>query len=79
VAGEYNLVPSLHIALSWVTLRVVWPRLSRRQRVLLLGWFPLLVGSVLVTHQHHVADVISGLAVGWVSLAHKREARAPKN
>ena len=66
VAGTHNLVPSLHVALTLVTLRSVWPWTTARRRGLLIGWFALLVGSVLLTHQHHVADVVSGFALGWL-------------
>lgn len=68
VAGTHNLVPSLHVALTVVTLRSVWPWVDPRRHWLLLAWFVLLSGSVLVTHQHHVADVVSGLALGWLPM-----------
>ena len=42
--------------MTLVTLRALWPWIEPRRRPLLLGWFALLSASVLVTHQHHVAD-----------------------
>ncbi|WP_418318050.1 phosphatase PAP2 family protein [Piscinibacter sakaiensis] len=61
VAGRYNLLPSLHVALSLLTLQAVWPFAGPRVRIALAVWYGLLVASVLLTHQHHVADVAAGL------------------
>ncbi|MBI3028243.1 MAG: phosphatase PAP2/dual specificity phosphatase family protein [Candidatus Rokubacteria bacterium] len=59
----YNLVPSLHISL----LAVIWPVYHRHTTGLLrsaiIGWFGLVGLSTLFTYQHHVLDVISGIAV----------------
>lgn len=60
VSGQYNLLPSLHVALSAVTLHAVWPWSGARLRAVLALWFVVLVASVLLTHQHHVADVLAG-------------------
>nr|WP_281385245.1 phosphatase PAP2 family protein [Roseateles oligotrophus] len=66
VSGRFNLLPSLHVALSLLTLQAVWPWAGRWQRLALGLWFAALLASVLLTHQHHVADVVAGLllAVG---------------
>lgn len=60
VTGRHNLLPSLHVALSAVTLATLWPGAGPGLRGLMAGWFALLVVSVLVTHQHHVLDVLAG-------------------
>jgi hypothetical protein len=65
IAGRHNLLPSLHVAFTIVTLRAVWPWADRRRRAWLLGWFVLLLASVLLTHQHHVADLLAGALLGW--------------
>lgn len=65
VSGRYNLLPSLHVALSAVTLHAVWPWSGTRLRAALSLWFVLLVSSVLLTHQHHVADVLAGALLAW--------------
>lgn len=65
VSGQYNLLPSLHVALSAVTLHAVWRWSGARLRAVLALWFLLLVASVLLTHQHHVADVLTGALLAW--------------
>lgn len=67
VAGRHNLLPSLHVALSLLTCRLLWPPAGPGLRAALALWWPLLVLSVLLTHQHHLADVLSGAALGaWL-------------
>lgn len=67
VAGRHNLVPSLHVALSLLTCRLLWRLAGPGLRTALALWWPLLVLSVLLTHQHHLADVLSGAALGaWL-------------
>ena len=63
----HNLVPSLHIASSTLLIATllhnsssVWVRLG------LYSWGLLICASVLLVHQHHVLDVISGLMLGLV-------------
>lgn len=68
VAGRHNLLPSLHVALSAVTLATLWPGAGRGLRAGLTLWFVLLVASVLLTHQHHVADVLAGWLLAAVVL-----------
>lgn len=65
VSGQYNLLPSLHVALTVVTLHAVWPFAGARLRGVLALWFVCLVASVLLTHQHHVADVLAGALLAW--------------
>lgn len=65
VSGHYNLLPSLHVALSVVTLHAVWPWSGVRLRAVLALWCVSLVASVLLTHQHHVADVLAGALLAW--------------
>lgn len=72
IAGRYNLLPSLHVALSAITLLAAWPLAGPRLQALLGLWFALLVASVLLTHQHHVLDVVAGAAL---ALARMRSLR----
>lgn len=65
VSGRYNLLPSLHVALTQTTLAAVWGGAGKPTRVLLAMWYVLLVVSVLLTHQHHVADVVAGMLLAW--------------
>lgn len=75
VAGRYNLLPSLHVALSLVTVRSLWPLVAHRLRATLLLWWLLLVASVLLTHQHHVLDVVAGIALALTTMALLRSDR----
>lgn len=63
IAGRHNLLPSLHVALAAVTVAAALPGLGAWARRGLVAWLVLLVASVLLTHQHHVADVVSGLVL----------------
>jgi len=78
VAGRHNLVPSLHVALTLVCVSTAAPGLASKWRLYLYAWAVLLVASTLVTHQHHVLDVVTGaiLAIGvrrLVNLAREPE------
>lgn len=66
VTGSYNLVPSLHVALSLVTINTIWQEVKSWGRLLVVSWGVLLSLSTLLTHQHHLLDVISGLILGWI-------------
>lgn len=65
IAGRHNLLPSLHVALTVISLRAVWPSAGRRGHRWLAGWGLMLAASTLVTHQHHVADLLTGALLGW--------------
>lgn len=65
VAGQHNLMPSLHVALSAITLQSVAVRAGTVGRVVLMLVFALLLASVLLTHQHHVVDALAGGLLGW--------------
>ena len=63
----HNLVPSLHVATSALFIATLYRGLSPRWiRTGLLLWGVLLCASVLLVHQHHVLDVISGLLLGYL-------------
>ena len=64
----YNLVPSLHLALL-VLLWVVYSRRTRGiVRIAVQGWFVLIGISTVLTRQHHLIDVVTGLMLGWLCL-----------
>jgi membrane-associated phospholipid phosphatase len=66
--GPKNLFPSLHIAYS--TLCVLFTLSDPRPRGLvlfLLAWLAGIYASVLLVHQHHVADIVGGATLAWLS------------
>jgi membrane-associated phospholipid phosphatase len=75
---DYNLVPSLHVALSVVCVAVFARRAERLGVVSLWLWAIAISVSTLLTHQHHVVDVLSGwivaLTVDWMFKGKKRTA-----
>ena len=60
---DHNLVPSLHVALSVVCAEHLTARVGRSTQWLLRGWALLIAISTLLTHQHHVLDVVAGYAL----------------
>jgi hypothetical protein len=64
---DYNMVPSLHVALSVACIAAFAPYASAAGRVLLWLWAAAIAVSTVLTHQHHVIDAISGCAVGIFS------------
>jgi membrane-associated phospholipid phosphatase len=60
----YNMAPSLHVTYSALAFLVMWSGTSRMWLKLLSAvWLALLVCSVTLVHQHHLADIASGLAL----------------
>jgi len=63
---DYNLVPSLHVALSIICLELFAVHAGSGGKILLRAWGLLIAGSTLLTHQHHLADVVTGYALALV-------------
>jgi membrane-associated phospholipid phosphatase len=64
---DYNMVPSLHVALSVCCVAVFSRHASPLGRALLWTWAAAIALSTLLTHQHHVVDVLSGWGVGLLA------------
>lgn len=62
----FNQAPSLHIALLVVIWSCFRRHLPARLHPLLHGWCLLIGLSVLTTWQHHVLDIPTGAALGFV-------------
>jgi hypothetical protein len=63
----HNLVPSLHVSYSALTCMVSWNATERPWiRLVASLWLALLVCSVSLVHQHHLADIASGLALAAI-------------
>lgn len=64
---DYNMVPSLHVALSVGCIAAFSRHASPALRPLLWAWATAIALSTLLTHQHHIVDVVSGWLVGLVA------------
>jgi membrane-associated phospholipid phosphatase len=64
---EHNLAPSLHVALGIAVALSLARRAPRGVKILLAIWAALLAVSTMLTWQHHLVDVISGLALALVT------------
>ena len=64
---DYNMVPSLHVALSVCCIAAYARHAAPPGRALLWAWAAAIALSTVLTHQHHVIDVVSGWAVGLVA------------
>jgi membrane-associated phospholipid phosphatase len=68
VALTYNCVPSLHVAL---VLTCAWAYASvggRWWRIFVWSWALAIVASTLLTHQHHLADLASGIILAALAV-----------
>ena len=70
-----NTFPSLHIAYSSLVVRGIWTYARGMFSTLLMGWLLLIVAAVILTHQHHVIDVVGGLLLAEICF---RKFSAPK-
>jgi membrane-associated phospholipid phosphatase len=62
----YNLLPSLHVALSGCCVAVYARRVAWPGKLALWSWALAIAISTLLTYQHHVLDVVSGGALAWI-------------
>jgi len=61
---DYNMVPSLHVALSVCCIAAFARYASQPERIILWTWAAAIAFSTVLTHQHHVVDAVSGWGVG---------------
>jgi membrane-associated phospholipid phosphatase len=63
---RYNLVPSLHVALSLVCVDIFARRSGQLGAIVFWSWGLAISASTLLLHQHHLVDVATGviLALG---------------
>jgi membrane-associated phospholipid phosphatase len=62
----YNVFPSLHVALSAIIILSVHRDAGFAGRIILAIWFVAIIISVILTHQHHVLDVVGAAILVWV-------------
>jgi len=64
---EHNLLPSLHVALSVVCVAVFSGHASTIGKTILWSWAVAVSVSTVLTHQHHISDVITGFILGMLA------------
>lgn len=64
----YNLVPSLHAAFWLLLVNVYWRHTRGIVRLVVMSWLVLIGLSPILTYQHHVIDIVTGLALGGLCL-----------
>ena len=64
---DYNLVPSSHVTLSVVYVAVFANLAGATGKIVLWSWAITVGASTLLTHQHHLLDVLTGFLLGMVA------------
>jgi membrane-associated phospholipid phosphatase len=64
----YNLFPSLHISFSATLAMSMMKLRSKWLKALIWIWLFFICVSVVVVHQHHLADIAGGLALSYLSM-----------
>jgi membrane-associated phospholipid phosphatase len=60
----HNLFPSLHVTFSFLCIWAMIHQTSNRIfHIFMKLWFIAICASVILVHQHHIFDVVSGLAL----------------
>jgi membrane-associated phospholipid phosphatase len=74
---DYDLIPSLHVALFVACASVYAKRAGVVVRSVLVTWAVAVAASTVLTHQHQAVDVIAGAVLGvWGAVeVHKRQGR----
>ena len=62
---DYNLVPSLHVALSVTCIELFVPHANLPGKILLRTFGVLIAVATVLTHQHHVLDAVTGFVLAW--------------
>jgi hypothetical protein len=62
---DYNLLPSLHVALSIICIEYFAGRADRFGKALLRAWGVMIAASTILTHQHHLLDAASGYLLAF--------------
>lgn len=63
VDHPFNLVPSLHVVYTTAIGLAVVSHVHFGIRVLLCCWWGAIVSSTVLVHQHHLLDVVTGVAL----------------
>lgn len=63
IDAPHNLLPSLHAALALLLVDIYARHSCGILRVAIIIWFMFIGVSPLLTHQHHVMDIVAGFAL----------------
>lgn len=66
LARPHNVVPSLHVVYSALIILALSEVATTGLRSLYLIWLGLITVSVVLVHQHHLADVAGSYALVWI-------------
>lgn len=77
----YNLVPSLHVALSTICIAAFARRTGIVWKIMFWAWAVAIAISTLLIHKHHLLDVATGFLLAWVAFKffYLRMAQEPEN
>ena len=79
VDQPFNLYPSLHITYSSLTVfAIIDQTKSRVFHAFLLFWLVLIAFSVVLVHQHHLFDIITGLVLAGIVIKFVYRKLVPK-
>lgn len=78
---DHNLLPSLHVALSVVCIEMFSPRAGLGGKIILRSWGVAIAAATWFTHQHHLADAVTGflLALAIVKISRRRNIERKKS
>jgi len=62
---QYNMCPSLHVAMAVAAAYTYAFHSPQRVKCLWWLWAAAITVSTLLTHQHHIIDALAGGIVGW--------------
>lgn len=62
--APFNMAPSLHVTTTVILAATISTHTRGTVRAIILAWCATIVASTLLVWQHHLIDVISGLALG---------------
>jgi membrane-associated phospholipid phosphatase len=61
-----NYLPSLHVAFAWTAAAAMAKEVSWPTGLALRGWAASIAVSTVLIHEHHIADVVAGVALAEV-------------
>jgi hypothetical protein len=75
--APYNLLPSLHAALTLILLDIYFRHTRGFIRVATMIWFVLIALSPVLTYQHHLIDIVGGFVLAGYCFYFFREPSLP--